>query len=68
MKFKQFLISLLFILLIVFLSYSLCSTHELSNKNGYISRRKRFCTSSLSTKFIGTIIVYILIHLYYTYL
>jgi hypothetical protein len=38
-KFKQFII----IIMVLLLSYSLCSTHELPSQ-GYISRRKSFCS------------------------
>lgn len=58
-KFTQFFI----VMLMLLISYSLCSTHELpSQGQGYISRRKRFCGTPI---YIYVFIAFILIFLIY---
>jgi len=52
-KFKQFFIAILFL----FISYSLCSTHEIPI-SGYVSRRKSFCSMPF---YIYIIIAFVLI-------
>lgn len=45
MKFKEKIIFFLCIILYFTISYSLCSSHEITNTRGYISRRKNFCST-----------------------
>jgi hypothetical protein len=62
MKIKKKIKLFLFIILWFAISYSLCSSHEIPNTSGYVSRRKRFC----STPFYVFIIVSLIVILIYT--
>lgn len=53
-KFNLALIAFIYL----FISYSLCSSHELP-QSGYISRRKRFCSTPL--EFIVLIFLFVII-------
>ena len=48
------------IILILLFSYSICSTHELPT-TGYVSRRKRFCSTPF---YVTVLIVFILIFIF----
>ena len=58
MKLKEKMNIFLFIILWFTISYLLCSTHELpTTTNGYISRRKRFCSTPFYIFVIISIVV-----------
>ena len=56
-KFSHFLSAILILLI----SYLLCSTHELPTTSGYISRRKRFCATPF---YFFVIICFILVFIF----
>lgn len=62
MKIKEKIKLFLFIIVWFAISYSLCSSHEIPNTSGYVSRRKRFC----STPFYVFIIISLIVVLIYT--
>lgn len=61
MKLKEKLNVFIFVMLYFSISYLLCSTHEMPNTTGYVSRRKRFC----STPFYVFIIISLIVILFY---
>jgi hypothetical protein len=61
MKFnKKNIYNFFIIILILFFSYSICSTHERPN-SGYISRRKSFCSTPF---YIIFLVAFILIFIF----
>jgi len=56
MKIKEKIKLFLFIILWFAISYSLCSTHEMPNTSGYVSKRKRFCSTPFYVFIIVTLI------------
>ena len=60
MKFKKKIYDFLIVILILFLSYSICSTHERPT-SGYISRRQSFCSTPF---YITVLITFILIFIF----
>ena len=61
MKLKEKLNVFIFVMLYFSINYLLCSTHEMPNTTGYVSRRKRFC----STPFYVFIIISLIVILFY---
>ena len=61
MKIKEKTKLFLFIILWFAISYSLCSSHEIPNTSGYVSRRKMFCSTSF---YVIVLTVFILIFIF----
>lgn len=57
MKFKEKMKIFLFVIFYFTISYLLCSTHELPATSGYITRRKRFCSTPFYIFIIVALIV-----------
>ena len=57
MKIKEKIKIFLIIIVWFAISYSLCSSHEMPNTSGYVSRRKRFCSTPFYIFIIVALIV-----------
>lgn len=57
MKIKEKIKVFLFMILWFTISYLLCSSHEMPNKSGYISIRKRWCSTPFYVSIIISLVV-----------
>ena len=61
MKLYQKIFNFVLIIFILFLSYLVCSSHEKPTAGGYITRRKRFCSTPFFIIFLFVFIMYFFI-------
>lgn len=61
MKIYQKIFNFTFVILILFFSYLVCSSHEIPNTTGYITKRKRFCSTPFYIIFVFAFIIYFFI-------
>ena len=61
MKIYQKIYNFTFVILILFFSYLVCSSHEKPTTGGYITKRKRFCSTPFYIIFVFAFIMYFFI-------
>lgn len=61
MKFKEKISHFFIAILILLISYLLCSSHQLLTTSDYISRRKRFCATPF---YVYVVLCFILVFIF----